>query len=126
MLADAPLVAFVPVTDIARARTFYESTLGLPVVDDSPFALVVEASGTSVRITPVPDLRTQPFTILGWEVPDIEETVTQLTGRGVPFNHYEGMDQTAGGVWTSPSGDMVAWFTDPDGNTLSLTQFVGR
>ena len=126
VLAQAPMVAFVPVTDIATARTFYESTLGLPVVDDSPYALVVEANGTSVRITPVPELRTQPFTILGWEVADIEETVTELAERGVTFNHYDGMDQSAGGIWMSPTGDRVAWFADPDGNTLSLTQFVDR
>jgi catechol 2,3-dioxygenase-like lactoylglutathione lyase family enzyme len=126
VLQHAPLVAFVPVTDIATARAFYESTLGLPVVDDSPFALVVDANGTNLRITPVPDLRAQPFTIIGWEVAGIEETVDELARRGVMFTHYDGMDQTTGGVWMSPSGDRVAWFVDPDGNTLSLTELADR
>jgi predicted enzyme related to lactoylglutathione lyase len=94
------------------------------VVGNSPFALVVDANGTMVRITPVPDLRPQPFTIAGWEVADIEATITDLVARGVSFNRYEGMDQGASGIWLSPNGDLVAWFVDPDGNTLSLTQFA--
>ena len=124
VLGNAPLIAFIPVTDVARARGFYESTLGLPVIDESPFALVVNANGTTVRITPVPDLRPQPFTIAGWEVADIDETVEKLVTSGVRFNRYEGMEQAANGVWTSPSGGLVAWFVDPDGNTLSLTQLA--
>jgi catechol 2,3-dioxygenase-like lactoylglutathione lyase family enzyme len=124
VLERAALVAFIPVLDISVARAFYVSTLGLAVVEDSPFALVVDANGTHVRITPVPDLRPQPFTICGWEVADIEETVTELGARGVTCTRYEGMDHSASGVWTSPSGDFVAWFVDPDGNTLSLTQFA--
>jgi catechol 2,3-dioxygenase-like lactoylglutathione lyase family enzyme len=124
MLGSAPLMAFIPVTDIGAARGFYESTLGLRVLDESPFALVVDANGTKVRITPVPDLRPQPFTIAGWEVADIGTTVEELTALGVVFNRYDGMDQRSNGVWASPSGDLVAWFVDPDGNTLSLTQFA--
>ncbi len=119
-------MAFIPVTDAALARTFYESTLGLSVVDDSPFALVIDANGTKIRVTPVPDLRPQPFAIAGWQVADIAVTVNELVARGVEFNRYDGMDQTANGVWASPSGDLVAWFLDPDGNTLSLTQFAGE
>jgi catechol 2,3-dioxygenase-like lactoylglutathione lyase family enzyme len=124
VLGSSSLVAFIPVTDIAAARTFYESTLGLPVVDASPFALVVDANGTHVRITPVPDLAPQPFTICGWEVDDIGATVASLGARGVQFTRYDGMKQRSNGVWASPSGDLVAWFVDPDGNTLSLTEFT--
>ncbi len=124
MLASSSVVAFIPVSDVERARPFYESVLGLRVVDESPFALVVDANGTAIRITPVPDLRPQPFTIAGWEVVDIAATVEGLTALGVDFNRYEGMDQRPDGIWASPSGDLVAWFTDPDGNTLSLTQFT--
>jgi catechol 2,3-dioxygenase-like lactoylglutathione lyase family enzyme len=123
VLETARLVAFIPVADVATARTFYKSTLGLRVMDDGPFALVVDANGTMVRITPVPDLRPQPFTIAGWEVDDIESTVKELGARGVRFHRYDGMDQSAEGVWASPGGSLVAWFADPDGNTLSLTQF---
>jgi catechol 2,3-dioxygenase-like lactoylglutathione lyase family enzyme len=124
VLETSSLVAFIPVTDLAAARAFYESTLGLPVLDASPFALVVDANGTPVRITPVPNLVPQPFTICGWDVTDIEATVAELETRGVRFTHYDGMKQRKNGVWASPSGDLVAWFVDPDGNTLSLTEFT--
>ena len=98
----------------------------MPVVEDSPFALVVNANGIRVRITPVPGFRPQPFTIAGWEVADIDATVAALGARRVRFIHYDGIDQRADGVWTSPSGDLVAWFADPDGNTLSLTEAARR
>ena len=124
MLGNAPLIAFIPVTDVGVAREFYESTLGLSVMEESPFALVVDANGIKLRITPVPDLQPQPFTIAGWEVPNIDAAVDALVARGVTFNRYEGMGQRANGVWASPDGDLVAWFADPDGNTLSLTTFA--
>jgi catechol 2,3-dioxygenase-like lactoylglutathione lyase family enzyme len=123
MLGASPFVGFIPVADIAVARAFYVSTLELPVIDESPFALVVDAFGTSVRITPVGAFTPHPFTIAGWEVEDIDATITSLVDRGVVFTRYEGMEQRANGVWEAPSGDLVAWFTDPDGNTLSLTEF---
>lgn len=126
MLGNARLMAFIPVTDMAAARTFYAAVLGLPVIDESAFALVVDANGTKVRITPVTDLRPQPFTIAGWEVADIEATVTKLVAAGVNLKRFDGMNQRADGVWASPSGDLIAWFADPDGNTLSLTQFAGH
>ncbi len=80
-------------------------------------------SGTVVRLTQVDDLQPRPFTIAGWVVPDIGATVDALVGRGVTFTRYEGMEQDARGIWTTPGGDRVAWFEDPDGNTLSLTSF---
>ena len=126
VLADSTLVAFIPVTDVAAACAFYELTLGLAVIEESPFALVVDANGVRIRVTPVPDFRPQPFTIAGWEVDDIEESVNGLLARGVEFLQFEGMDQSPDGVWASPSGDLVAWFVDPDRNTLSLTQFSHR
>jgi catechol 2,3-dioxygenase-like lactoylglutathione lyase family enzyme len=124
VLTDASFTGFIPVRDIAAARAFYEGTLGLKVVDDTPFALVLDANGTMLRVTPVPELTPQPFTIGGWKVPDITATVRALTGRGVEFTRYDGMAQDDLGVWSAPSGDRVAWFKDPDGNTLSLTTFA--
>ena len=124
MLRSSDLVAFVSVTDVDRARAFYEGTLGLRIVEESPFALVADANGTMLRITPTHGPFTpQPFTILGWGVDDIASTVDELTSRGVAFTRYEQLEQDARGVWQSPSSAKVAWFTDPDGNTLSLTQF---
>jgi catechol 2,3-dioxygenase-like lactoylglutathione lyase family enzyme len=126
MLADAGFIGFIAVRNLATARSFYEGTLGLRVVDDTPFALVLDAGGTMLRVTPVPELVTRPFTIAGWQVPDIDAAVRALAGRGVEFTRYDAMAQDDLGVWTTPGGDRVAWFTDPDGNTLSLTAFAGR
>ena len=64
------------------------------------------------------------YTVLGWRVADIAATARGLAGRGVAFLRYDGMDQDDNGVWTTPGGDRVAWFGDPDGNTLSLTEFA--
>lgn len=125
MLANARLMAFIPVRDLGSAREFYSSTLGLPVTDENPFAVVLDANGIMLRLTPVPDLQPQPFTIAGWEVPDIEATVDALTSAGVAFTRYDGLEQNAKGIWVTPGGDSVAWFPDPDGNTLSLTSFGG-
>jgi catechol 2,3-dioxygenase-like lactoylglutathione lyase family enzyme len=124
MLEGAQFIGFIPVAEMALARAFYVSTLELPVIDDSPFALVVETGGTSVRITPVGEFTPHPFTIAGWDVDDIDATITVLVDRGVIFNRYDGMEQRANGVWEAPGGDLVAWFKDPDGNTLSLTEFT--
>ncbi len=124
MLAEASFVGFVPVSDPERARAFYADLLGLRVIEQSSFALVLDAHGVMLRVTPVPSLSVQPFTIAGWSVPDIDATVRGLTARGVRFTRYDGMAQDELGIWTSPSGDRVAWFADPDGNTLSLTAFV--
>jgi catechol 2,3-dioxygenase-like lactoylglutathione lyase family enzyme len=126
MLADAAFIGFIPVDDLATARAFYEGTLGLRVVDDTPFALVLDAGGTMLRVTPAPGADARPFTIAGWQVPDIDATVRALAGRGVEFARYDGMAQDDLGIWTTPGGDRVAWFKDPDGNTLSLTAFASR
>jgi catechol 2,3-dioxygenase-like lactoylglutathione lyase family enzyme len=124
MLGKASFVGFIPVHNAGVARAFYEGTLGLLVLEDSPFALVLDANGTMLRVTPVPDFVVQQFTIAGWQVPDVGATVRSLSDQGVPFSRYEGMLQDDLGVWLAPSGDQVAWFKDPDGNTLSLTQFA--
>ena len=126
MLADAPFIGFIPVRDLAAARAFYEGTLGLRVVDDTPFALVLDAGGTMLRVTLVPGLAARDFTVAGWNVPDIDGAVRDLGGRGVEFARYDGMAQDDLGIWTTPGGDRVAWFQDPDGNTLSLTAFAAR
>jgi catechol 2,3-dioxygenase-like lactoylglutathione lyase family enzyme len=130
-MAEAPglgaskLVAFLPTTDPARARAFFESALGLRLIaDEKPFALVFDANGTMLRVTTVGEYKPDPFTVLGWEVEAIESTVERLTAAGVEFLRYLGMnDSDPLGIWTSPSGARVAWFKDPDGNVLSVTEF---
>jgi catechol 2,3-dioxygenase-like lactoylglutathione lyase family enzyme len=124
MLASAAPIAFLPSTDLDRSRHFFADTLGLPVAETTPFACVVYIGTTMLRVTKVDNLHPQPFTVFGWRVPDIDATVAELTGAGVSFLRFDGIEQDAGGVWTTPGRDRVAWFADPDGNTLSLTQFV--
>lgn len=125
ILRTGKLVAFAPVTDAARARAFYEGVLGLRLVEDEkPFAMVFDANGTMLRVTPVGEFKPQPFTVLGWEVERIETTVERLMAAGVTFLRFPGMnDGDALGIWTAPGGARIAWFKDPDGNVLSVTQF---
>lgn len=123
MLKSMPIIAFVATTMPERAREFYANTLGLQLLSEDRFALMFDAGGTKLRVTAVKELQPAGFTILGWEVPDIHVAVQALAKRGVQFRRYEGLDQDESGIWTSPSGAQVAWFGDPDGNTLSLTEF---
>ena len=124
MLERSPLVGFVGVSDLDRARHFYGETLGLPISDESPFALVANANGTMLRLTAVEQPMAAPYTVLGWSVEDIGSMIDQLSARGVRFTRYEGMGQDERGVWTAPGGAKIAWFLDPDGNNLSLTEFT--
>jgi catechol 2,3-dioxygenase-like lactoylglutathione lyase family enzyme len=123
MLHSAALMAFAATTQPEKARAFYEGTLGLPVISDDDFALALDANGTQLRIQKVRELSPAPFTALGFRVDDIAAGVDGLRARGVSFQIFPGMDQDERGIWRAPSGARVAWFRDPDGNTLSLTQF---
>ena len=125
MLNTAELIAFVPTRDPEAARRFYEQTLGLEFVSEDPFAIVFRAGGVMLRIanvSTVPGFEPAPFTILGWQVTSAETTVRALSEKGIHFERFPGLDQTDLGIWHSPSGAQVAWFKDPDGNTLSITQ----
>jgi catechol 2,3-dioxygenase-like lactoylglutathione lyase family enzyme len=124
VLDDAAVIAFLPSTDLDRSRRFFADLLGLPLVEVTPFACVLRVGPTMVRVTKVDQLRPQPFTVFGFEVPDMRAAVARLAGAGVAFLHYDGIGQDADGIWTTPGGDQVAWFQDPDGNTLSLTRFA--
>jgi catechol 2,3-dioxygenase-like lactoylglutathione lyase family enzyme len=125
ILGGNKIIAFVHITDWARARAFYEDVIGLRLVEEEkPVALVFDANGIMLRLTPGGEHKPAPGTVLGWEVESIEATVEQLIAAGVEFLRYPGMnDGDPLGIWTSPSGARVAWFHDPDGNVLSLTQF---
>src|SRR5437016_2953843 len=104
MLGNHKVMAFLATRDGARARTFYETTLGLRVVSDDDFALALEAGGIMLRVQKVQSFAPQPFTALGWEVPDIGAAVAALAARGVVFQRFEGMGQDERGIWRSPSG----------------------
>jgi catechol 2,3-dioxygenase-like lactoylglutathione lyase family enzyme len=124
MLGSMKIVSFVPVKDTKKARAFYEGVLGLGFVSEDQFALVLNANGTMLRVTNVPNFKPQEFTIVGWEVGNIEQAVSSLREKGVAFQSYGFPGQDAQGIWSSPSGAKVAWFKDPDGNLLSLAQFA--
>jgi predicted enzyme related to lactoylglutathione lyase len=123
MLGSTDAIAFVGATDLGRARVFYEQVLGLPLTGCTDFACVFDANGTMLRVTAVPEVARGGYTVLGWHVADIAAAVGDLSAKGVVFLRYDGMDQDDSGVWTTSGGDRVAWFADPDGNILSLTQF---
>jgi catechol 2,3-dioxygenase-like lactoylglutathione lyase family enzyme len=122
VLGDTDLVAFLPTTDVDRAREFFADVLGLRLVEDTPFAAIFDAHGTSLRVTPVEAIAPAEYTVLGWTVDDMAATARALTDRGVRFMRVDGIEQDDLGVWTAPGGALVAWFKDPDGNTLSLTE----
>jgi catechol 2,3-dioxygenase-like lactoylglutathione lyase family enzyme len=122
MLRDAAVCAFLGATDLKRAREFFEGVLGLQVVSLDDFALVLKSSTGVIRVTQVEAAALAPYTVLGWDVPDIRSTVSALGERGLGFTRYPGMAQDELGIWTAPSGSRIAWFRDPDGNVLSLAQ----
>ena len=124
MLDRCAVIAFAAAKDLDRAREFYQGTLGLPLVDQNPFACVFDVCGTMLRVTAVAQVSTPGYTILGWRVDDIDGTVAGLRARGVSFTRYEQMGQDDNSIWMAPNGDRIAWFSDPDGNTLSLTEFA--
>ena len=124
MLESEHVVAFVPSQDLDRSEEFYVGALGLPLVERTPYALVLDLGGATLRVTQVGELRPQPFTVLGWEVEDARATVARLREHGVPTLRYDGMEQDDDGVWTTPTGDLVAWFHDPESNVLSVTELA--
>jgi catechol 2,3-dioxygenase-like lactoylglutathione lyase family enzyme len=123
VLANSDLIGFVATSDLDRSRAFYADVLGLTLVEQTPYACVFDAHGTQLRVTAVAQVAQPGYTVLGWRVADVAATIDDLVARGVKFTRFEGMEQDDRGVWTTPNGDQVTWFTDPDGNVLSLTQF---
>ncbi len=115
------MIGFVPCTDAARAKSFYEDTLGLALRSDDGFALVFGVGDRTLRVVKVGEFTAQPFTVLGWDVPDVGAAVAELSAKGVEFLRIDHFDQDSAGVWTAPSGDRVAWFHDSDGNVLSVS-----
>ena len=121
---NGKLIGFAPITDGERAKTFYEGVLGLTFVADDGFALVFRSGANMLRLAKMPQVTPAQFTILGWETTSIVDDVQSLTAKGVEFIRFGFMEQDALGIWTAPGGDKVAWFKDPDGNTLSLSQHI--
>jgi catechol 2,3-dioxygenase-like lactoylglutathione lyase family enzyme len=123
-MSNSKIICFVATKQPSKAREFYETTLGLKFVSDDPFAIVFDAEGTMLRVQKVQELVPAQHTVAGWAVADIGARMRELIGKGVRFERFPGLPQDELGAWTSPAGAKVAWFKDPDGNTLSLTQFL--
>lgn len=120
MFGRSKQVGFVGVSDLDAAERFYGGVLGLDLIDARPFALVHDTAASQLRITAVAEVRAAPYTVLGWVVADLEGEIDRLAAAGISFNRYDGLDQDERGIWSAPDGTRVAWFYDPDGNTLSL------
>jgi catechol 2,3-dioxygenase-like lactoylglutathione lyase family enzyme len=122
-MTQSKIICFVATRQAEAARRFYETTLGLKFVSEDPFAIVFDVEGTMLRVQKVREMNLAKYTALGWEVADIAARIQELTKNGVQFERFPGVPQDELGAWTTPSGAKVAWFKDPDGNILSLTQF---
>ncbi|MGB8673695.1 MAG: VOC family protein, partial [Candidatus Acidiferrales bacterium] len=122
MLASGKIIGFVPTRDFEAARAFYVGKLGFEFVSLDQFALALRIGENMVRIAKVPDFVPSRATILGWEVAEIEAVVKWLQARGVATEKYPWVEDKELGIWSAPGGDKVAWFKDPDGNVLSVSQ----
>jgi len=122
MLHESAPIAFIATATPDRARAFYGTTLGLTLLADDDFSLVFDLCGIPLRIQKVRELQPQPFTALGWQVTNAAGMVTSLRARGIAFERYPFLQQDADDIWDAPGGARIAWFKDPDGNLLSLTE----
>jgi catechol 2,3-dioxygenase-like lactoylglutathione lyase family enzyme len=122
-MLDSPM-GFIAVTDFELAKAFYVGVLGLDYISQDGFALVLRSGPLSIRLTVPQPFTPAGYTVFGWRVADIEAEIARLSAKGIAFEHYPffGEAQTANGIWTAPSGARVAWFKDPSGNVLSLSQ----
>jgi catechol 2,3-dioxygenase-like lactoylglutathione lyase family enzyme len=122
-LGSFNIIGFVSIVDVPRALAFYRDTLGLRLImEEPPFALVFEANGIMLRLGMAKELPPAHGTVLGWQVPEITATVTNLSQKGIRFERFPDMQQDDLGIWTAPTGAKIAWFKDPDGNILSLSE----
>jgi catechol 2,3-dioxygenase-like lactoylglutathione lyase family enzyme len=118
------MVGFAFTTDPAKAKEFYGNFLGFRLLTDDSFALAFDANGSLLRVAKAQKFTPAPHTIVGWEVPDIQAAVQALAQKGIQFERFPGLQYDADGICTFPGGDKVAWFKDPEGSVLSLSQHV--
>lgn len=124
MLSNPSITAFLPTTQQEASKHFYANTIGLHLVSEDDYALEFEGNGVTLRITSVDLFVPHPFTVLGFKINNIQDQVKALTEKGVVFEKYSGLKQDEFGIWTSPSQAKIAWFKDPDGNLISLTEYA--
>lgn len=122
-LSAATPMIFVNVPDREASRSFYRDLLGLTLTGADEYGDMYDLGAARLRITPMPDHAPSPHPVLGFDLADIQAGVAELRGKGIGLTIYEGMGQDADGVWHAPDGTAkVAWFPDPFGNVLSLSQ----
>lgn len=125
LLAGCQPIAFVPIGNAEVARLFYEKTLGLPFVTEDGFAMVFNVGVkpcTMLRLVRMGNFSPVAYTVFGWAVDDLELAIDELAANGVSFKRFSYFEQDERGIWKAPDGSQVAWFKDPDGNTLSLSR----
>lgn len=123
MLAKSDIVGFIPICNVSAAKEFYGGTLGLTLLSEElPLALVFDANGIMLRLAITPEHAPSRGTVLGWRVPDIAAAVEGLSRAGIRFERYDFLTQDEAGIWTTPTNARVAWFRDPDGNLLSVSE----
>lgn len=116
------VVTFLLTKNAEASLGFYRDKLGLNFLRDDGFAMVFDMNGVMLRMAKVKDFTPAQNTVLGWESSDIRADVERLSQKGVEFVIYPNMGQDELGIATFPGGNKVAWFRDPDGNVLSLSQ----
>ncbi len=121
-LTSGRLIGFAITTNPARTIHFYQQTLGFRFVSQDQFAVVFDCNGSMLRLAILPEFQPPQYTVVGWQVDDIEPVVDYLAKAGVEMMKYSFLPQAPSGVWTTPNGNKVAWFKDPDGNLLSVSQ----
>lgn len=124
MFSDKELKAFIPTVNPAKAKYFYKDILGLKFMSEDIYALEFDANGTRLRVTIVQEFKPQPFTVLGWDADNIVSVITSLNKKGILCEKYDFLKQDELGIWTAPGGTKVAWFKDPDGNLLSVSEIL--
>lgn len=121
-LNDQEIISFLATSNVKESRSFFEK-IGLELVEETEFAVVYAGANGQLRIQKVEEFTPHPYTVLGWKVDAIETAVGELMKKGVIFEKYDRLSQDFNAIWTSPSGAKIAWFKDPDGNLISLTQY---
>jgi catechol 2,3-dioxygenase-like lactoylglutathione lyase family enzyme len=115
-------MSFIATASPDAAKVFYTDVMGLKLLEVSPFALVFGDGGHLLRVQIVAELSPASHTVHGWQVTNIASAMEDLAAKGVQFLRFDQLPQDHLGVWTTPDGHQIAWFRDPDGNTLSLSQ----
>jgi predicted enzyme related to lactoylglutathione lyase len=122
MLRAAPIRAYIPVSDLSRARNFYEKTLGLTPKEEYAGGVIYECGGAEVFMYPTKNAGTSKASQAFWQVRDVEAEVAELKARGVVFEEYDMPGIRMKNSIATGGGAKTAWFKDSEGNVLAVSQ----